>query len=103
MNSTGSAWSRDVSLAGMWDPTSIRIYYAKPDGGDIISNFNRFAEGVWNVNHEDNWGRVDGGFTSLFWPGQSRLYWFQDEELRMSQQIPNAWTDPETLFRAPAN
>lgn len=99
-SSPGSAWSTNVSFAGVWVPAAnpYRVFYAQPTRGDIVSYFHSDADGNdWNTNHDDSWGKVEGGLGAAAFDDQLRLFYFQDGDLVMSAQNASVWSDPESL------
>lgn len=99
-DSPGTTWSPTASLTGVYVPKSdpYRIYYAPPDGGAIVSFWQPLGkENTWNRNHNDAWGKVEGGFASAAWSDQVRIYYFQDGELVVSAQDNTTWAEVKSL------
>ncbi|CAG9979502.1 unnamed protein product [Clonostachys byssicola] len=93
----GSAWLPTNSLTGIHvaRDESFRCYWSQPNNGDIYSYWRDDLR--WIGNHEDCWGRVEGGFAGVGWSDQVRLYYFQDGELVVSAQSDKTWQMPAVV------
>lgn len=97
----GSEWTVNVSLAGVNVPLSdpYRVYYASPDNGVIVAYWQPTDAdaGNFSINHNDNWGTVQGGFAAAAWADQVRMYYFNDGNLVVSAQDINVWAEMAPL------
>ena len=51
----------------------------------------------WIANHNNDWGRVDGGFAAAAWQDQVRMYYFEGGELTVSAQDDGQWAAARPL------
>jgi hypothetical protein len=75
------------------------VYYASPDNGVIVAYWQPTDAdaGNFSINHNDNWGTVQGGFAAAAWADQVRMYYFNDGNLVVSAQDINVWAEMAPL------
>lgn len=98
--SPGSQWSPSVSMAGASAPgmSPRRLFYADPSNGTLVSFFQpNESVPVFKSNHDANWGFVQGGLTATAWGFQTLVYYFEGEDLVVSQQNASVWSKVQNV------